>query len=293
MGGLIPIYLIGALALASCSEPTTSLQSPDSPVSTITPTSPPDSESELVAVTVVEVPWPELGEAARCLDETPARPLPDEVLVGQILRVDDFNGDGAEETIRIYMDPGLYRWFIRVELANGYADEVRITQTAYWDFVKDVRVITFGSDRLVLARVTGEIEEDDGSILPDRYGFFSYRDCRVRPVSTPEGERLDLAVGVFRYPSGFPYTSYGIACTGDEVIATTAQNRKLHFDEEGRERTVTGPETIESDRYVWDSEARELVLWQTIVHPKVDPEALHEDSSLNQTLMFSHVGVDC
>jgi site-specific recombinase XerC len=72
------------------------------------------------------------------------------------------------------------------ELADGYADEVSIDEAKGWvGDVKEVRVITSGSDRLVLAQIDNETVDRDGRTSPAKYGFFSCRERCADPTEPP------------------------------------------------------------------------------------------------------------
>jgi hypothetical protein len=173
-----------------------------------------------------------------CADEESARPLPS-VAQDQTLAVADLDGDGVDETMRIYRDPELAHWFVRVELPNGFVSETVMDANAG----SVVGVLTFGSDRIVLVKNRDHGDGQSG------YGVFGFFDCRVRRgASDTVGDQLSIPVGE-RWVGGNLVAVDGLRCTADGIVHTKSRPSQ------------SGPYewVVSSVNYTWDTATRTLV----------------------------------
>jgi len=198
-----------------------------------------------------------------CAGEVSARPLP----VGaqeQTLAVADLDGDGMDETMRIYRDG---HWFVRVELANGYASEMVIDG----NFGRVVGVLTFGSDRVVL------VQNNDHGDGQSGYGAFGFFNCDVRRgASDLMGDQLSVPVGE-RWVGGNLVAVDGLRCTADGFIHTKSRPSQ------------SGPYewVVSSVTYTWDAAVRALI-------PGMEMSvALCCNRPDNDGLIFGSGGLDC
>ena len=241
------------------------------PGTTLAATTPAEPTSTQESVTVEPTPTstePTLTSvgteiSGKCADEVPARPLP----VGaqeQTLTVADLDGDGTDETMRIYRDG---HWFVRVELANGYATEMVIDG----NFGRVVGVLTFGFDRVVLVQNS---DRGDGQL---GYGAFGFFDCDVRRgASDLMGDQLSVPVGE-RWVGGNLMAVDGLRCTTDGFIHTKSRPSQ------------SGPYewVVSSVTYTWDAAARTLMPGMEI------SVALCCNRPDNDDLIFGSGGLDC
>lgn len=241
-------------------EPTTTSAEPTttSAESTTTSTEPTTTSTEPTSTSV------ETEMSGKCADEESARPLPAGAHQ-QTLTVADLDGDGTDETMRIYRDG---HWFVRVELANGYATEMVMDAIGV---SRVVGVLTFGSDRVVLVQ---NRDLRDGQV---GYGVFGFFDCDVRRgASDLMGDQLSVPVGE-RWVGGNLVAVDGLRCTADGFIHTKSRPAQ------------SGPYewVVSSVTYTWDAASRALI-------PGMEMSvALCCNRPDNDGLIFGSGGLDC
>jgi len=208
----------------------------------------------------------EPGMSGLCADEESARPLPAGAHQ-QTLVVADLDGDGMDETMRIYQDGDQGR-FVRVELANGFASEMLMDVIGVG---RVVGVLTFGSDRVVLVQNRDLHDGQAG------YGVFGFFDCSVqRGASDLMGDQLSIPVGE-RWVGGNLVAVDGLRCTADGFIHTKSRPSQ------------SGPYewVVSSVTYTWDAAARTLIPGMEI------SVALCCNRPDNDDLIFGSGGLDC
>jgi len=266
-----PLLLTGTTLVATPPEESTSTQVPVSPEPA--PTSAEPAPTSAVPTPTSAEPAPTSPEPAPtsvepemsgpCADEDSARPLPAGAQE-QTLTVADLDGDGTDETMRIYRDG---HWFVRVELANGYATEMVIDG----NFGRVVGVLTFGSDRVVLVQNSDHGDGQSG------YGAFGFYDCDVRRgASDLMGDQLSVPVGE-RWVGGNLVAVDGLRCTADGFIHTKSRPAQ------------SGPYewVVSSLTYTWDAAARTLIPGMEI------SVALCCNRPDNDDLIFGSGGLHC
>ena len=176
-------------------------------------TTEPEEEADESAATVSTAPGAEpaapttttTGPSADC-PGTGAGGLPAD---GQDLSeaLGDFDGNGSVDQQFVYSSRS--GWHMRIVLSSGFGADVEIDARS----ARAVGGFPMGEGGDMAAAVVGS------GASAQEIGMFAFRDCTIVPVTLPDGDRAEFAVG------GSVGEGHGLECREGELVESTARSR--------------------------------------------------------------------